>query len=243
MSDIELLKLEIETLWVTDARGRLVAPRANHENAAPHMVIGAATDGTTTTFSSELPELLVIKLREEVEASEPSRDPSLQPPALARCADVLARALGPVDITSGPSYIVPPGVEFKSSAEIVTSDDPRAQSLPVLAKANWAADEWQALVEGRLGPWAAAIANGQIVSLCHSARLAECGAEAGVWTDPSHRDQGHAAAVTAAWAALLAPTGRTLFYSTSADNRSSRRVAARLNLREIGRLWQIARRP
>ena len=47
--------------------------------------------------------------------------------------------------------------------------------------------------------------------------------------------------LTAAWAALTRPSGRHLFYSTSGENVSSQRVAARLGLRPIGWLWQLAR--
>jgi hypothetical protein len=63
--------------------------------------------------------------------------------------------------------------------------------------------------------------------------------EAGVWTHPDFRGQGHAAATTAEWAALMRPTDRLLFYSTSRTNRASQRVAAHLGLRRIGFLWQL----
>lgn len=93
---------------------------------------------------------------------------------------------------------------------------------------------------GRLGPWAAVLDGGRVAALCHCARLAESGAEAGVWTDPAFRGRGYAAAATAAWATTLAGSGRRLFYSTGADNLSSRRVAARLRLPLIGRLWTVS---
>ena len=81
----------------------------------------------------------------------------------------------------------------------------------------------------------------RVVSVCHTPRpLTESGAEAGVWTDPAFRGRGLASAVTAAWAGVLAPTGRHLFYSTSADNRSSQAVARRLGLRRLGALWTVA---
>ena len=99
------------------------------------------------------------------------------------------------------------------------------------------------LLDGVLGPWAMARIDGRIVSICHCARLADKGAEAGVWTDPDFRGRGHAAAVVAEWASLLAPTGRHLFYSTFRENRSSQRVAARLGARQIGCLWEISRKP
>ena len=80
----------------------------------------------------------------------------------------------------------------------------------------------------------------RVVSLCHSARLTDRGAEAGTWTDPDYRGRGYAAAATAAWGSLLASSGRTLFYSTSSDNLSSQRVAERLELPLIGWMWKIA---
>ncbi|MFC5826580.1 GNAT family N-acetyltransferase [Nonomuraea insulae] len=77
----------------------------------------------------------------------------------------------------------------------------------------------------------------QVVAICHSARNTPAGAEAGTWTSPAYRGRGYAAITTAAWAELL--PGIQLFYSTSADNHSSQRVAARLGLRGIGWLWKL----
>ncbi|MFF3665559.1 GNAT family protein [Microtetraspora malaysiensis] len=50
------------------------------------------------------------------------------------------------------------------------------------------------------------------------------------------------AATTAAWADLLSADCPHLFYSTSADNLSSQRVAGRLGLRAIGWLWKLTRK-
>jgi RimJ/RimL family protein N-acetyltransferase len=132
---------------------------------------------------------------------------------------------------------------FASEADIQRSDDENTELLQGqdVERLNWTAEEWRQLLDGSLGPWAMAISAGQVVAICHSARLTGRGAEAGVWTAPGFRGQGHAAAVTAAWAALLAPSGRHLFYSTSDNNLSSQRVAARLNLRPIGWMWKLAR--
>jgi RimJ/RimL family protein N-acetyltransferase len=80
----------------------------------------------------------------------------------------------------------------------------------------------------------------RVVSIGHTPRpLTPRSAECGVWTDPDFRGRGYAAATAAAWAALVRPTGRELFYSTDADNHSSRRVAERLRLRPIGWTWQL----
>lgn len=108
-----------------------------------------------------------------------------------------------------------------------------------LERLNWTQDEWRQLLDGSLGPWASVVRGDRVVSLCHTAKLADRGAEAGTWTDPDCRGRGYAAAATAAWASLFAPGGRYLFYSTSADNRSSQRVAERLGLPLIGWIWRL----
>jgi RimJ/RimL family protein N-acetyltransferase len=132
---------------------------------------------------------------------------------------------------------------FTSDVAIARSDSGEAAPLRNRPPdgANWGDEEWRALLDGALGPWAFAMAEGEVVSICHCARLWERGAEAGVWTHPDHRRRGYAAAVTAAWAALAATDGRELFYSTSADNDASQRVAARLKLRPTGWIWAVHR--
>ena len=47
--------------------------------------------------------------------------------------------------------------------------------------------------------------------------------------------------MTATWADIVRPSGRHLFYSTDAQNFSSQRVAERLQLRQIGWTWNLAR--
>jgi RimJ/RimL family protein N-acetyltransferase len=242
-SDSELLRIEIETLWTHDERGRLVAARRQdaHE-AAPHLVVGVAPDGATVTaIGRDVPDALADELLAEV-ARSPRMAPSEVPAAFGRCEQLLRDALGDVETSGGPSYLIPRGTTFAASAEIQRSEGDPGEALRRHRPDNWRVDEWQALLNGALGPWAIATIDGAPVSMCHSARLSERGAEAGVWTAPEHRGRGYAAAVTADWAALLAPSGRHLFYSTSADNASSQRVAARLGLRPIGWTWRLSAR-
>ena len=104
---------------------------------------------------------------------------------------------------------------------------------------GWESGEWAALVEGDLDGWAIALRDGEVVALCHTSAATARAAEVGVWTRPDARGRGYAAAVTAAWAGVQAPSGRRLFYSTSVDNRSSQRVAARLGLRPLGWMWKL----
>jgi RimJ/RimL family protein N-acetyltransferase len=239
----ELLRAEIETLWVSDERGRLLSTREPNGVPAPDLVLAVAADGRCLALGAEVPDAVAQELEKALGGRAASHDAAEQPSGLARCRQLLQDAVGSVELSSGPSYVVPPGTAFQSTATVTRSDSPHASMLHgrTPADANWSANGWRMLLEGALGPWAVASIEEKIVSICHCARLADKGAEAGVWTDPDFRGQGHAAAVVAAWASLLAPTGRHAFYSTSESNLSSQRVAARLKLRLIGRIWEIHR--
>jgi GNAT superfamily N-acetyltransferase len=245
-TDVELLGTEIETLWLPNERGRLLRVRSRTFRAAPELVLAVGADGgQCLAFGVDVPDLVAHELEAVVSAAAAAADPAEPPSSVTRCMELLEDAFGPVVLSSGLSYVIPPGVRFSSTAAVTRSDHADVSSVGGRApsSANWNDDEWRMLLDGELGAWSMASIDGRIVSICHCARLADKGAEAGVWTDPDFRGQGHAAAVVAAWASLLAPTGRHLFYSTFRENRSSQRVAARLRLRQIGWIWEISRQP
>ena len=239
-SDIELLGIEIKTLWTTDDRGRLLRPAEVNGSPAPYLVIAGARGELIAAIGSDVPDALAGELVSVVARSPASLDARSPPAALARCQELIEGSLAPTEVTSGPSYLVPSRIVYTSSAKVHRSDGNAAalaERNPELA--GWSGDEWRQLLLGDLGPWAMAMIAGEVVSICHTSRLGEQGAEAGVWTAPGFRGQGHATAVTAAWASLFEAGSRVLFYSTSAENLSSQRVAARLNLREVGWRWQV----
>lgn len=238
IQDGDLLALEAATLWEMEGARRI---RPRDGGRGPHVAMAVAGDGSRRVwFGETVPESVAREILPLASASQ--TPPSIQPPQLIECRASLTRHLGPLAITGGPSYLVPPRVDFDAPHRVVLSTG----STPAEARSpasGWRQDEWDDLMAGRLGPWAMAVAGGRVVSLCHCSRLTEAGAEAGVWTDADHRGRGLAASVTAAWAGLLAPSGRLVFYSTAKENRSSQRVAARLRLRNIGWIWQIAAAP
>lgn len=240
LTDVELMEIEVETLWLADARGRLTRAGERYGRAAPHVVIAAATDGQRIAIGSEVPEALALELREAIEESTHSGDPATRPLALDRCIELLEPAVGTIELASGPSYWIPRRTTFTSAADLVRSGNLHEEPLMPPDGANWSADEWRELIDGTLGPWAMAVDERRVVAICHSARLTDRGAEAGLWTAVEHRGRGIGAAVTAAWAGLFDPSERHLFYSTSADNFSSQNVARRLSLRPIGWTWQLS---
>ncbi|MEV4798666.1 GNAT family protein [Nonomuraea sp. NPDC049421] len=264
LTDTDLLRIELGVIWRPDERGRLPGPedmvigvpatgptapaadRAQLDGAAataapddaPSDGLTAAvpehlrTGGLTAAVAGHLPDELAERLLGVV-SSGGGRFPEV----LATCRAMLGGDR--VTLSEGVSYVLEGPVRFDVPVEVVTSaSEAHARLVRPLRPAEWAPDEWDELVAGGEGaPWAMIVENGEVVSICHTARNTPGGAEAGTWTSPAHRGRGHAAATTAAWASLL--PGVRLYYSTSADNRSSQRVAERLGLRLIGHLWKL----
>jgi RimJ/RimL family protein N-acetyltransferase len=227
-----LLQIEMDLLWRREAA------------AGPELVLACARDGVRLRLGRRVPPYAARALNAAVDGVPASVDQEVAPPQLERCRVLLEDAVGaPVRLApaSGPSYLIPSDVVFRETgAELVRSDNAELVRLRAANPGNWDPDEWQELIAGRLGPWVMARHGERIISICHTPVSNLVAAEAGVWTHPDFRRQGHAAATTAGWAALIRPTRRWLFYSTSRSNRASQGVAARLGLRRIGYLWQLA---
>jgi RimJ/RimL family protein N-acetyltransferase len=233
LSDLDLLQIEME-IWSSDARQRV---------GGPDLVIASSAIGSQAAIGEAVPADLAAALEELVASAPVSRDLRSPPPVLEDCRQLLEARLGPMEMrpSSGPSYVVPETVEFYSRATLVRSDATDLSALRDANPGNWGVQEWDQLLDGRLGPWVMVTHAGEVISICHTPASSARGAEAGTWTREDFRGQGHAAAATAAWASLVRPSGRVLFYSTSRTNVSSQRVAARLGLRPIGWLWQLQR--
>ncbi|MGH2583977.1 MAG: GNAT family N-acetyltransferase [Dehalococcoidia bacterium] len=231
LTDLDLLELQAEMSM--DNRRRIAG--------ACGVTIAVARDGQRLFIGSDVPDTLVAALVAAVDRSPLAPVPDVGPPALGACRAIVESCCGPLSVEAGPSYLIEGNVQFALRAEIVRSDAPPDERLRRLNPGNWEPDEWGELLGGVLGPWAMAVGGRRVVSICHTpARMTERAAECGVWTQPDYRGRGYAAAVTAAWAEILRPSGRYLFYSTDAENVSSQRVAARLGLRLIGWMWRLS---
>jgi len=206
------------------------------------VAIAVARDGIRLFMGSDVPEPLVPALHQAVHTAPRAPAPDREPPALAPCRAILAPVCAPLAVSASPYYQIEPPLQITAGVPIVRSDAAREVQLRRLNPGNWEPDEWDDLLDGMLGPWAMAVVDGRVASICHTpvpmtARAAECG----VWTHPEYRGRGYAGAVTAAWAAILHPSSRALFYSTDSENRASQRVAARLQLRPLGWFWRLTR--
>jgi RimJ/RimL family protein N-acetyltransferase len=231
-TDIDLLALAAELSM--DGHRRLAGTCG--------ITVAVTRDRQALFVGSELPDTLVPALVEAAFRAPRASAPNVEPPALAACRAILAPACAPLSLAAGPYYVIEPPVRAETRAVIARSDASPTEQLRPLNPGNWERDEWEELLDGALGPWAMAVVDQRVVSIGHTPRrMTARAAECGVWTHPDYRGRGYAAAVTAAWADILRPSGRSLFYSTDAENRASQRVAARLGLRPIGWTWRLAR--
>ncbi len=233
-SDLELLVTECDVLWGDQTRGR--------DGEQPTASVLVSRSGTALVPGPDLVAPVRSRLRGIV-VDAPGGDGTergVAPPIVNTCRGILEQAIGPIHVSGGPSYLVEPPLESSASLPVLRSGCPGdARLLRDARPDTWEAGEWTELLDGQSGPWAVLVDHDLVVAVCHTPRDAPSGVEGGIWTHPEFRGRGYAAAVTAEWANLLADRGRTLFYSTAADNRASQRVADRLGLREIGWIWQL----
>ena len=236
-SDLDLFALQAEMSM--DDRQRLARLCG--------LTIAVAGDGQRLFPGSEVPDGLVAALVEAVSAAPRAPSPDVEPPSLSACRAILEPDYGPLTVQASPCYVFPvdlapaPETYTGTPLRVVRSDARPIRKLRSLTPGNWEYDEWDDLLDGTLGPWAMALADERVVSICHTPLpMTDRAAECGVWTHPEYRGRRFASAVTATWADVLRPSSRHLFYATDATNYASQRVAARLGLRPIGWTWNLA---
>ncbi|WP_082944842.1 GNAT family N-acetyltransferase [Mycobacterium sp. 852013-50091_SCH5140682] len=219
---LDLLASEIEVVWGSDSVGA---------EPIPPVVIVQADGSWRLHVAPTLPASSTQAVRAVAAELSDCTAASL----LDGLHSVLAPVLGPLrrEVTvsydcSRPARIVVPGVH------VMTTADTDACRLRIAS--DWGAQsDWERLLDSEF-PWAAATDGDQVLGICETARWSPHGTEAGVWTLPAARGHGLAAALVGAWASQCVGRVPRLYYSTSADNLSSQRVAERLGLPRIGKL-------
>jgi RimJ/RimL family protein N-acetyltransferase len=229
--EVELLAIQAEASL--DGSGRVTGLYG--------ITIACAGERRIAWIGAQVPDDLAAELRAVLAEKGPSRRVDAPPPELKECRRLLAAGGRSVVGRAGLVFMIPGDTRFRSAAHIERSDAPPGEVVRNGNPGNWHPVEWEELLEGRLGPWTIALEGELVVSICHTPRrMTARGAECGVWTRPGFRGRGYAAAVASEWAEMMRPSGRHLFYACDADNLSSQQVARRLNLRPVGRTWDLA---
>src|SRR5688572_22031711 len=176
MSDLVLIERKME--MSVDGRGRLAGVRG--------VTIAAVQDGQAIFIGSEVPHILAPMLIDSAGSSPTAPDHEL--PALERCWKMLDLYFPRLSLDAGLVYVFEPATPSSTRTDVERSDVPVDEHLRALNPGNWDHDEWNDLLDGTLGPWAMAVLDGRIVSICHTPLpVTEHAAECGVWTLPEAR--------------------------------------------------------
>jgi hypothetical protein len=236
--DPDLLRLEVEALYLLTDSGRLVCRNTPGHEAAARLRLAGCRSGNDVRIRHDVGEATAQAIERLAADEAPLNAPDSRPIHLDEYLELLA-AEAPVERWDlGLAWSFPDRLDFEHTATLVASDTPDGDRLlarlrergmpPALLRAGFVD------VERLWAPWCVALDADEITSVAFTAGLSLASAEVGVDTVERYRGRGLAAAVTAGWAALPAMSGRILFYSTTVDNRSSQQVTRRLGLHYLG---------
>lgn len=237
LRDAEYLALQVEALFTHDAHGHILATNEPSPQPAPRVFLGRSREDNVWRYRSDLSNA-VIRALERLAHDEPVlSDLRVLPRTLLGVLEAIGADVEHATVRSGPAYRFP-----DTFANIAASPGVRRLTradIPLLARMGWdTVDALERDFEG-LEPIFAALSDGEVVSVCHSARNAARAAEAGVETVTEYRGRGYAPAVVAAWARAVRAKGRVPLYSTSWENAASQAVARTLGLTQYGADFSI----
>jgi hypothetical protein len=241
--DLRLLHVDIDTMFVMSAAGRIERENDPDRSSGPRVFFSGCPFGNLTRVRYDLDDATAMRILEVAAKEPPWRDPDAMP----ACAEKIVALLSggqPAAISMALIYQLPNDLRYEHPAAIVRGDSDEGRQMLARLADRGMPDYMQTAGFKGVGdfwePWCVALDGAEIASMAFAARLGVSGAELGVYTFPKYRGRGLAAAVTAAWSSMRSLNQHALFYSTSKSNLSSQRVTARLGLRLIGTSFRIS---
>jgi hypothetical protein len=242
--DLRLLRVDIDTMFVMSASGRIERENDPDCSPGPRLFFAGCPFGNVARVRYDVDDRIAQSVLDLAAKAPPWQDPDTLPEGVDKIVELLSGDQPAEAVVGHPIYKLPNGLRYEHPAPIVRGDSPEGQAmLARLAErgmADYMVDAGFKDTRDLWEPWCVALDGGEIASIAFAARLGAIGAEVGVYTFPKYRSRGFAAAVTASWASLESLKQRALFYSRAKSNRSSQRVAARLGLRRIGSSFRVA---
>jgi RimJ/RimL family protein N-acetyltransferase len=220
----QLMRLHVAALFAQDADGRLVVVNEPNGRPAPRFFFGRTAQGNAWWARHDLDEALADELEAVCRAESVIGDLVADPALVERLSAILTLSAHVERVWVGPAFVCPESSDNESAVRV---DRTNADLLsPYL-------EDWRVDAEEGV-PMAVSLKDGRAVSVCCSVRLSDGAHEAGVETHSDFRGRGHGARAVAEWANAVRGLERVPLYSTSWENESSRRLAARLGLVQFG---------
>lgn len=231
-SSLELMDLQINTLFQSDPDGRLRSVNEPGNPSPPRFFMGRTVEGNRWRFRYDLPVALVAKL-EQLCRAEPISSDLTQPPQNDRAIKAELATQTPIaSAYRGPAWWLP-----------TTSPLPTAAILITDANVHLLQPHFPWMVPPtayhKLGPVAAVVADGCAVAVCFCSRIPGQATEAGVETVEAYRGRGYASAAVALWANAVRDMGCLPLYSTDWENLASQAIARKLGAELYGEDWSL----
>lgn len=235
--DLELLEVHRRTAFTFDDRGRMVYESAPDSSPGRRFSFTGCREGNLAVVRHDVPDMVARELQGLVALEPPLVATDSVPMHLERYRALLDVEGSAGEHHHGLLWVFPRPVTFDADVDVVRSGTRDGDCL----LARFADVVPASLREKGFGspadlwaPWCVAMVEGEVASIAETVRRGPAGAEVGVDTAIGFRGRGLGAAVTAAWSRHPELQTLVLFYSTSRQNMSSRRVTERLRLRLLG---------
>jgi hypothetical protein len=215
------MEIQARTLFTHDENGRLRYVNEPRGASAPRFFLGRTKAGNIWRFRHDLPEHVIRRLDALCATESIFTDLREAPANLASFESILQSHRKVQRQWMGPAYCFPDEIDDPTDIVRITR-----RNAAVLRPGF--TDMVPRLESSQ--PCVAVVKSGRVVSLCCSARMSSRAHEAGVETLRGYRGRGFAANAVAGWAMAVRELGRRPLYSTSWENISSQRVAAKLGL-------------
>ncbi len=219
LTKLELMEMQAKALFTHDNNNFIRNINDLDGAPAPRFFLGRTPDGNVLRFRYDLPQAVIRKLTDLVNAESINNDLSRDTVPLEKIKEVLQEHGEIQKIYEGPAYKIPREITFPSDVIKITNDNVHLLKNSfsyMLSELQF----WE--------PCFVKLVNGNVTSICFSSRIADASHEAGLETLSDYRGKGYAADVVAAWAADIYIINRIPTYSTSWDNTASQSVAKKL---------------
>jgi hypothetical protein len=244
MSDIELLWIQFQTLFLTTESGRIDRENDPDHSPGPRLYLAGCVSGNVAGLRSDVTDDLAAEIMSFVAKEPPFFTRDGHPQYLDRYTGLLSQESAVRKQSLGVIYELPNDLEYRHAVPLIDSESDEGERLHAHLSINGMPAGLMDMgfrdVSHFWAPWCVVMHDGQVASVAFAARLSKSSAEIGVATAPAFRGRGYAAAAAARWSRLQSLQSRALFYSADQTNRSSQRVAARLGLRFLGASLRIS---